>query len=84
LRGLVYVVASKTYHKLMHSGFLTEETILSKISKGEWFDKIIRVKSVENNKVSLRMQYMGGKIHECPTYVRSKGSSMNSFEKHIE
>jgi hypothetical protein len=28
---------------------------------------------VENNKVSLRMQYVGGKIHEHPK-IRSKGA----------
>jgi hypothetical protein len=41
---------------------------MGEISKGEQFDKIIRVESVENNVVSLR----------------SKGSSMHGFERRIE
>jgi hypothetical protein len=43
-----------------------------KISKGEQFDEIIQFESVENNKVGLRMQYMGGKIHEHPKICKVK------------
>jgi hypothetical protein len=51
------------------------------ISKGKQFDKIIRVESVENNEVSLRTQYVGGKIHECPKICKVKRVKYAWFRK---